>query len=438
MTASKVAGQRPNVPLTNARPAEEVKGPPKEDAPAPAAAPAAEAWASTTFEPSRGLQHTDGRLSANAPYEKLPKDLQGKMTKTVWDKLPEGQRGNLVASYQNFKRLGVWDHITKVVGEKEKLEAPVKFPGGVEAQVAGNSGDIQYEIKDRKGFTNKLTIINPKFGIDGGIMGAMHGGQLSMRQSGEPTSFHIALGPGDRMDAHIDKVNPVNTPKNGMTQLDLQRGLKHWTTEVLPELIRDVLGVPGIIIKPELTPGGKGDAGHDWTPNGRGEPTDVRVTVNLELHFGGKKTPEKKIHRERIEGAQREGSPSVPDSAMKEITRRVEESASTLALPAPPGRKDAKPVAQELAANLAAKMQEAVEKGATQISIDLVQYAGLKGQQTAVVGDLRRISEIVRSEMQNAGVDVSKISLLNITFGTRAERASIVILKPGTRAPAPE
>lgn len=397
MSPSRIAGSRPVTLPTPAAAAEAIEAKKTPKPPRNA----------TTFEPSRGVQLTDGRLSATAPYAKLPSDLKSKLSEKVWKALPEGQRSTLLTSYQSLKRYGVWDHVAKVTGQKELREAHVKLPGGAEGEVAGNSGAIQYEIRDRKGFTEKLTLINPKFGVDGGLMGAMHPGQTGLRESNEATSLHISLGPGDSMmDAHIDKVNPTNTPKNGMTQMDLRRGLEHWSTEVLPELLRKATGIPGLIVKPELRPGG------------RDEKTDVRLTVNFEVR-GPVEATEKKVRQEPMEG-----SPSVPDAVMQNVAKRL--ASSGISLPLPKGLKNGEqPDRDSVAAALAAKIQQAVENGDSRINLDLVQYAGLKGLQQPVVGDVRRIADIVRSELEKAGVDVSGVTALTVTFGSKTEGETV-------------
>lgn len=408
MTAIKAPAARRPVPISNAAPAEEVKAPKK---PEPTAA---DTYAATTFEPSKGVQHTDGRLSAKAPYAQLPSDLKSKLREEVWAALPEGQRSTLLTEYQSFKRYGVWDHITQVTGQKEAREAHVKLPGGAEGEVAGNSGAIQFEIKDRKGFTDKLTVLSPKFGVDGGFMGAMHPGQTSMRESGEPTSLHISLGPGNKMDAHIDQVNPVNAPQHGMTTMDLQRGVKHWSTEVLPEKIRQHTGLPGIIVKPELR-----------EPTRAQPKADLRLTVNFEVKFGGVTKTEKQVKPEPMEGSR-----AVPAETLKEITRQVE--ASGAPFPVPKGlQKGEEPDRQAVAATIAAKIKEAVERGDARIGVDLVQYAGLKHLQQPVAGELRRIADIAREELKKAGVDVSGVTAMTITFGTKTEGETVSILHNG-------
>ncbi len=423
MTASKINGPRPYVPIAASPPPDEVKAPKKQEAPPPpppAPADGFEGNEVTTFGPQSTLQ-TDGRLSGKALYEQLPTDLTKKVSRDVWYALPEGQRGTLVATYQALKRYGVWDEVTRVVGEKEKREAHVTV-GGHEAEVAGNSGDLQYEIRDPLQFEKKLTLLSNHFGTDGGVMSALHGGQISLREAGGQTSLHISLGPGRLMDAHIDRVNPVDAPKDGKTQVNPQRGVQHWSTEVLPEMIRKYLGVPGAIVNAQIGDGARNpqDGGAPSTEPARGE---FRVGVNLEFHPTERTKP-------KVKNEPMEGSRDVPTDAISRITERV--AASGITLPKPKGlAADSQPEAQELALALAAKIKQAVERGESGISIDLVAYSGLPGLQKPVVGDLRRLADIAREALKAAGVDAGPVTRLTVTFGTKTQGETVSLLHNG-------
>jgi len=369
----------------------------------------------TTFGGSSSTIHTDGRLSPRAQHKQLPSDLKSKVSEKVWMALPEGQRSTLLASYQEFKRAGVWDQVTQVTGEREKREAPTKLPGGHEADVAGNSGAIQYKIKDPKAFVNKLVLANPEFGVDGGLMGAMHSGQISIRQAGPPTSLHVSVGPGNSMDAHIDRVNPVDQPKNGQTQMNFLRGIQHWTREVLPEMIRKNGGnggPAGVIIDPQLSGGRRTEPaapGPEWTPNG-GQRGEAKIMIGLEFHGIRKE-------KVKIEKAPFEGSPSVPDGVMEKVNARLDEV--TIKFPAPRSvEKGTEPLPREVAAAIAAKIQEAVENKQSNIQLDFGNmYSGLKGMQTQMLGQVGEVAKIVRAEMEKAGVDVSRVTSLTVTMG---------------------
>lgn len=351
----------------------------------------------TTFSQSGGVQHVDGRLSGKTEYANLPSDLKSKLSDKVWYALPEGQRGTLVASYQQFKRAGVWDEITKVTGEKEKREAPVRLPGGYQTNVAGNSGAIQYEVKDAKRFTAKMLELNPNFGVDGGIMGALHAGQTSMREHADQRSLHISVGPGNKMDAHIDQEMPVDMPKNGQTQMNVWKGIQHWSHEVLPEMIRKHTGIPGVIVQPSVTPGS------------RDQQAEGKLMVNLEFHGISKTKP-------RVAKEPMEGSSNVPAQVVKNLAEKLE----GVSFPRPKGvDAGSAPDPKELASAIAAKVQEAVENGSNRITIDIPAYAGQKGYQSAATGDTARIAKLVMAEMKAAGVDVSGITGITVTYGKR-------------------
>jgi hypothetical protein len=380
---------------------------------------------SATFDAAAGVQHTDGRLSAKARYDQLPSDLRSKMKQKVWDALPEGQRSTLIASYQQFKQAGVWDEITEVIGQKEKREAPVRLPGGYETDVAGNSGAIQYRVRDPKEFVRKVQEKNPRFGVDGGVMGAMHPGQTGMREAGPPTSLHISVGPGNLMDAHIDRVNPVNQPKNGQTQMNVRRGAEHWQREVLPEMIRKHIGPAGVIVGGSVKGGSRGEpgaGGPQWEPNGR-RSGEGRVMVNLE--FNGVRKTKEKIRKEPMEG-----SPDVPGQVMKNVAKRLDDGSIAIRFPRPAGiEPGAEPDPKAVAGALAAKIREAIENGDSRITIDLNVYSGQKGLQKAVAGEMRRLADAVLQEMKAAGIDVSAVTALTVTFGRKTEGETVSITR---------
>lgn len=363
------------------------------------------------FDRSTGTQSTTGRLSARASWAQLPDDLKSKVSEQAWKALPEGQRGTLISMYQGFKRAGVWDDVTEVLGEKEQREPPVSLPGGYQTHVAGNSGALAFRVRDAAEFTKKLTVLNPNFGVDGGVMGALHAGQTSIRQSDDTTSLHVSVGPGNLADAHVDRVNPVDTPENGRTKMNVLRGIQHWSQEVLPEKLRDAVGIPGLIISPELKPGSR-----DGKPEGR-------ITVNVEFH--GIEKQKRPLPVEPMEG-----SPSVPDGVMEKVAARLKDSGMVFPVPKGVSAGEA-PEPAEVAAAIAAKMKEAVEKGDSRVRLDLPIYAGLKNLQDPVLGDLRRIADVVRSEMQAAGVDVSGVQALTVTFGRPTEGGTVSILHNG-------
>jgi hypothetical protein len=410
MTATKIDSPRRNVPLTSAPPAEEVKAPKKQPAPpATPPTPPADAYEgpkSTKFDPSKGIQNVDGRLSAKAPWDKLPSDLKSKIDEKVWMQLPEPQRATVVDTYQRLKRYGAWDDVTKVTGEKELREAPVTI-GNRETHVAGNSGDIQYEIKDKAAFEKKLTA-NGAFGVDSGKAGALHGGQTSMREvNGGQTSLHVSTGPGNKMDAHIDQVNPTNQPERGQTQLDIKRGLKHWRDEVGPEMIRKKTGIPGVKVD------------GDVKPNPSGGRPEVRVIIGVEVHGIDKK----KVKLDK--GPATEGK-GLPPEVMARVLKRAE--AAGIKLPA--AKNGNGPDVKTLAEGIALKINEAASKHDFNVKLDLGVYFDQKNVQPEVIADVEKLGKLVREEMAAARKDLPKdqqkqmqdptdVTSITVVFGPR-------------------
>ncbi len=352
-----------------------------------------------------GIKNVEGKLTPETSWMDLPKDLKTKMEPEVWNSLETGQKSTLIASYHEFKKAEIWDQVTQVVGEKEKREPKVGLPGGYETRVNGNSGAVQFKVRDADRFRDSLVDNNPNFGVDGSFMAKMHPGQTSIRESTQPKPIHISIGPGNYMDAHFDQVNPVKTPKNGETQMDLKRGVKHWREELLPELIRKKTGIPGVNIKPELTPGGRGEpgaGGPDWSPNGR-TGTDLRGTINLEFHGVEKKKPAKlQTHTN--------GEYKVPADAVKAYEAKLD--GMTFKFPEPL-EVDVKAMAKDIATQLAG----AGSRKDNTVRIDLPDLAFQKGKQGPAITEVHRIADAVKKELIAAGVDVSDVNRLTVTFG---------------------
>jgi hypothetical protein len=117
---------------------------------------------------------------------------------------------------------------------------------------------------------------------------------------------------------------------------------------------------------------------------------------------------------------------------MKKVAQQLDDGSLKIRFPRPAGiEKGGEPDAKEIAATLAAKMKEAVENGDSRISIDLNIYAGLKGLQKPVIGELRRLADVVRQELKASGVDVGNVTALTVTFGRKTEGETVSITHNG-------
>lgn len=347
-----------------------------------------------------------------AAYDQLPADLQSKMGQTTWGNLEPRQRQNLVNIYNGLKEHGIWDQVKRVVGEKESPE-PHAFGGHFE--VAGNSGGIAFEAVDGEALIGKLKDTG-FFGEDNKWIAMMHPGQRSLREggTGNATSLHVSVGPGNSFDAHIDKFSPTRQPEKGATQLDPFGAIRHHAGEVWPELLRNFLGVPGL--------------GVTVQPSSREGKEPVTVGVGIELRGParpGKLDPA--FARFPAPEGQPPGGP-----VLEKIAAQV--AARGIALPVPNGLAAGEvPDARHLAESLAALVMEAAREGKGTIAIDLPQYANLPSHQDAVLGAVRQLGAIVHAEMTAAREtlpadqrsqlpDFADVRHVQVTFGVRNEQ----------------
>jgi hypothetical protein len=181
------------------------------------------------------------------PYADQPEALRRLVSQSFWDGLSKAERLHLAAIYNTMEKHRLWQHVTKVVGVKEKPEAHAHvlcLPGS--HAVEGSSGGFLFETGDHR--TLYDDIFKADFGTDGAAESFMHKGQTSTREStsgqvthevAAPDGLHISLGPGNRFDAHMDKVSPTNPAQAGRTQMDLHRGWLHHRHEVHGDVVRD-------------------------------------------------------------------------------------------------------------------------------------------------------------------------------------------------------
>lgn len=369
------------------------------------------------------ILHTDGSLSPRAPYDKLPSDLKSKLPETVWRDLGQLDRKTLMSSYARLKGWGVWDQVKSVKGQLNPAEAHAHV-GGKEFEVAGNTGGVVFEAKNARAFKEAL-IATGHFGVDKGIVGALHQGQDSTREwTDDPGSLHVSIGPGDQFDTHMDKYSPVKKPKNGETQIDPGKGFDHHRNEVWPEMFRNVLGVPGAIV----------DVSTRRNPDG-GLP-EVRGTVSLELR-GPVKREKPTVDRktlDRINQAPSQGDPG-PDGVIGAAVKNVDLSKVKFPLPAGMNKGDLDP--QVLAEHLAASMLEAARSGKDPIHLDLVDFAGAVKLQPEMSRQLQALGKQVYAELkkalaklpedQRALYDLKKLQSLKVTYGVKSQGARVRI-----------
>jgi hypothetical protein len=173
-----------------------------------------------------------------------PESLRKLVSKELWDGLSKPERLHLSAIHNTMQQYGLWEHVTKV-GVLEKPTADTSVLGAGRFSVSGTPGAFSFETGDSKALYEALVRAN--FGVDGAVESMMHPGQTSMREStsgnvthdmAAPSGLHVSLGPGNKFDAHIDKISPTNPAEAGKTVMDMSRGMLHHRHELHSDLVR--------------------------------------------------------------------------------------------------------------------------------------------------------------------------------------------------------
>jgi hypothetical protein len=239
-------------------------------------------------------------------FAEQPEALRKLIDKEFWDGLSKNERLHLASIYNTMQKYGLWHHVTKV-GVKERPEAHTHLLGsnGPAAAVSGSSGGFQFETADHRALYDD--IFKAGFGTDGAAESMLHSGQTSTREStsgqvthdlAAPDGLHISLGPGNKFDAHMDKVSPTNPAQAGRTDMDLHRGWLHHRHEVHGDVVRDMhkaavdyavkkMGIEGPVTSVDLAGVAGGptlDQARVPMPEDRNNPTaPIMVDVTLRL-----------------------------------------------------------------------------------------------------------------------------------------------------------
>ena len=375
---------------------------------APAGAGAAQSPA-TTFDRSKGaVGDDDGRLSADVEYAKLPAALREKLSQQFWAGLETQQRRTLVETYSRLKRYGVWEYIKRVTGEKVHPEKHVKL-FGFEFETDGNSGGLTYEASDAEALVKKLKA-SGHFGEDGKFMGLMHSGQKSNREwadtPDDPRGAHVSTGPGNKVDAHIDKQAPVGKPVDGKTTVDPRQAYKHGTQELIPEATRKKL--KGLPIKPTGSIEANKEGWHG---------AEAKIGVEVELRGPvSKKKPNLQSRKNAADPA--------PEEIQARIAKRV--AHTNARFPISVGtRPDEVPENAAFATVLAATVMEAARGGKTSVQLDMAYYKDKQGDQPAALKVIGEIGVIVRSELGTLAGDVKG---LKMTFGSKSQSGIVSLM----------
>jgi len=379
----------------------------------------------TTFERSKSaVQEDDIRISGDAPYDKLPDDIKSKMTLDVWHKIGN-QKSTLIQTYLRLQEYGLWGCVVRVLGIQEELP-PHGNIGPFKIAVHGTGG-IAFEAKNAEALKKRL-IGTRHFGKDNVIMSLMHRGQTSLRESRDEsppkpiasldnsihewdeadksftaTSMHVSVGPGNKFDAHIDQISPVNEPFEGHSVPNLIKASKHISREVVAAKLGGF--APYVTVEENREKGWHGAEGK------------VTIEGHWEWDFPSGKKPGTKLPPKQPEPA------PANENVQDRIAKRVERTKNYFKIPVGT-RPDEVPEPKAVATKMAAKMLEAAASRTNTIAMDVPFYLDKKEDQPSALDMMQEIGQIVRSEL---GAKVEGVTRLTVTFGSNKQGGTVSI-----------
>jgi hypothetical protein len=341
-------------------------------------------------------------------------------------KLDPESRLALASIFNRLCQYRLWCHVRAVL-KVAPGEAPVLLADRV-FQVPGRTPSVYFMSLGGQALIQAL-MATGRFCMARGIGASKHPGQTTLREISGSDSLHVSIGPGDRFDAHIDKFSPVTEHPGSSfcSNIPSIAALSHIGREVFTGDIRDKTGIPGVQVFPEPPPPGPRP---ELTR--RQEPEGPPPIVGITWHGPRRRT------RPRLPS---EASPVLSAQLVTRIHRAVKEQVSPDALlpshvrvrrakarwaaeTAGPNEEAALrrardraeqeagnyPDAQQLALDLAERMEQARRSRATWVKIDLPQYgSGDFPSRKAIAAQIRRIALILRNYLPDRANNVRTI-----------------------------
>ncbi len=367
-------------------------------------------------------------------FDKQPADLQRVLAASFKD--PAAWFGNLdpnerIALTSIFNRLcwyRLWCHV-RLVLKTGAGEAPVLIADRI-YNVPGSTPSVYFMSVAGGALINAL-MATGRFCMACGAGASQHPGQTTLREISGSDSLHISIGPGDRFDAHIDKYSPV-TEHPGSSFCSNRPSvavLAHIGRELVPEWLRKINGYPRFRGSPSRPRRFRGPSRQ------HGRRQIVRRSWDLKWYGPRTRTPPR---------VRREASPFLPAEVVTRIDRAIkeqvspdallpshvrvrrakarwaaetagpnEEAALRIARDAAEREAGSYPDAQELALDLAERMEQARRSHVAWVKIDLPQYgSGDFGSRRAIAGEIRRIALILRNFLPDRAKDVRTIVVI--------------------------
>jgi hypothetical protein len=177
-------------------------------------------------------------------------------------------RATLTAIYNRMCRFGLWHHIRSIGAieyRRHRIVSPAEPPLWKHFHPAGAVAKIFFTTWNA-GALKAGILGSQQLCLDGGLGGSLHRGQDSFREVSNTDSMHIAVGPGEALDIHIDQYSSPSGGGGNVCKYDPVNTSKHIGREVLPNLLRWKLKIPGIQAFPDMASPGPSNRGYPEGP----------------------------------------------------------------------------------------------------------------------------------------------------------------------------
>jgi outer membrane protein OmpA-like peptidoglycan-associated protein len=185
-------------------------------------------------------------------FDKQPPDLRLVLTKSfqtnaaAWfEQLEPEHRMALTQIFNRMCQYGVWCHV-RLVLRIEAGERPLKLAGH-SLPVYGSTPSVFFTSPPGNALLDAL-MATGRFCMAFGTGASEHPGQTTVREVSGSDSLHISLGPGDTLDAHIDRYSPVPDPPGSAfcPNEPTPAAVGHIGREVVPGKVRKGVGTGAV------------------------------------------------------------------------------------------------------------------------------------------------------------------------------------------------
>jgi hypothetical protein len=359
-----------------------------------------------------------------------PADLQTVVAKSFVDPadwfegLDSERRSALTAIFNRMCRYGLWCHV-RLLLRIVPGEAPVTV-GGQTFRVPGSTPSV-YLMSRSGAALGEALVATGRFCIAWGLGASEHPKQITLREISSSDSLHISIGPGDQLDAHIDRHSPVveHPGSSFCPNLPSPAAISHILREWVPEKARKRLGIPGLEVVPEPAPRAP-------VPEGAPQLEPALISITLRGPVRGRsdrsgdappldRRTEERLSKEIPARVRRDAL--VPSGAKRDLSAVArareqagpdEERALIAALEAARERVESFADAHEFAKDLARRMDQARRRGQPAFMVQLgPTYVDLSLADTkALLAEIRHIARIVRALLAERAAGVSKVWVL--------------------------